>query len=97
VRDAGDPQLNIFSSLRSWKLNNRCGSSPFSTLLLFKRVSRRLVYGLSCDSPVTHADIQATQMGSVPTWSHKMEFSFLNSYLIASASQLFMFERGIIQ
>jgi hypothetical protein len=94
VLDAGDPQLNIFSSLCSWKLNNRCGSNPFPTLLLFKRVSRRRLYGLSSDSPVSQVNIQATPMSGVPPRSHKMEFSFLNSNLIAPASQLFIFKCG---
>jgi hypothetical protein len=32
-------------------------------------------------------------MSAVPPWSNKMEFSFLNSNLMAPASQLFIFKR----
>jgi hypothetical protein len=46
------------------------------------------------DASVTGADIVAAQMSSVPTWPHKIEFSFLNGNLMAPASQLFTFSRG---
>jgi hypothetical protein len=38
------------------------------------------------------ADISAWPMSRLLSWSHKMEFSFLNSNLMAPASQLFTFK-----
>jgi hypothetical protein len=46
---------------------------------------------------VTFADVQATPMSRMPPCSHKMEFSFLNSNLMAPASQLFMFDCDTFQ
>ena len=47
---------------------------------------------MSYDRPVIHPDIEGAPMSRVPSWSHKMEFSFLNSNLMAPASQLFTFK-----
>ena len=48
---------------------------------------------MSYDRPVIHPDIEGAPMSRVPSWSHKMEFSFLNSNLMAPASQLSIFHR----
>jgi hypothetical protein len=51
----------------------------------------------SYDKFVSQVGIQARPMSRVPPWPHKMEFSFLNSNLMAPARQLFTFQYDTLE
>jgi hypothetical protein len=84
------PQLNFFSSLHPWKLNNRYCPSHFRPSTCprgFHGAVFTLGIALHLGRHAGHACGAECQ-----TVSHKIEFSFLNGNLMVPASQLPIFE-----